>query len=181
MDIDANITQATNSRDELDASTVTVTVDFIINGKHVYHEGVDARLTAADFIRDHLQLHGTRLGCEHGVCGACTILVGGASVRSCTMFAAQLSGTTVTTVEGLEDRPGQLHPIQSAFIRHHGLQCGFCTSGILMVSHELLSEEHDVDEERVREHISGNLCRCTGYQGIVDAVLDADNTWDCLK
>ncbi len=156
----------------------TVDIDCVVNGRRVVRHGVDARTTAVDFIRDTLQLHGTHVGCEHGVCGACTILVDGRSVRSCILFAAQLSGTVVTTVEGLASVSGALHPLQTAFIDHHGLQCGFCTPGMLLAAHELLSEESGVGEERVREHLSGNLCRCTGYQGIVDAVLQADRTWD---
>lgn len=156
----------------------SVHVSCVVNGKAVSRHGVDARMTAADFIRDVLQLHGTHIGCEHGVCGACTILVDGESVRSCILFAAQLHGTTVMTVEGLQRQLGELHPLQDAFQRHHGLQCGFCTPGMLLASYELLSEARDVDEETIRDHLAGNLCRCTGYQGIVDAVSDADKTWD---
>lgn len=158
--------------------TDTVQVECVVNGRPVNRRGIDARMTASDFLRDVLQLHGTHVGCEHGVCGACTILVDGESARSCILFAVQLNGTHVVTVEGLEQQSGELHPLQEAFKRHHGLQCGFCTSGMLLASYELLSEQRDVDEETIRDHLSGNLCRCTGYQGIVDAVLDADKTWD---
>jgi carbon-monoxide dehydrogenase small subunit len=148
-----------------------------VNGREV-REVVDVRMTAADFLRDVLRLRGTRVGCEHGVCGACTILVDGTSTRSCLTYAPQLDGRTVTTVEGLEPSAGELHPLQDAFMRHHALQCGFCTSGMLLTAYELLSECRNVDEETIRDAVSGNICRCTGYQGIVDAVLDADEKWD---
>lgn len=147
-----------------------------VNGRAV-RQVVDVRMSVADFLRDVLRLRGTRVGCEHGVCGACTILVDGTSARSCIMYAPQLDGRTVITVEGLETAGGELHPIQDAFMRHHALQCGFCTAGMLLTAHELLSESRDVSEEDVRDAISGNLCRCTGYQGIVDAILDADKKW----
>ncbi len=147
-----------------------------VNGVEV-RERVDARLTAADFLRDTLELRGTRLGCEHGVCGACTIQVDGTSTRSCLMYAGQLDGRAVTTVEGLCSARGDMHPLQEAFTRNHALQCGFCTAGFLMTCHEFLRERRGVEEAEVREAISGNLCRCTGYQGIVDAILEADQTW----
>lgn len=147
-----------------------------VNGRNRRHR-VEARMTAADFIRDVLRLRGTHLGCEHGVCGACTILLDGTSVRSCILYAPQLDGSSVTTVEGLQPASGELHPLQAAFMNHHALQCGFCTAGILLAAYELLSEERGLSEARVREGLSGNLCRCTGYQGIVDAVLDADRNW----
>lgn len=148
-----------------------------VNGRPV-RQVVDVRMSAADFLRDVLRLRGTRVGCEHGVCGACTILVDGTSARSCIMYAPQLDGRSVTTVEGLEPAIGKLHPIQDAFMRHHALQCGFCTAGMLLTAHELLSESRDVSEEDVRGAISGNSCRCTGYQGIVDAILEADKKWE---
>lgn len=154
----------------------SIDIEVEVNGRSVRRR-VNVRMTAADFIRDALRLRGTHLGCEHGVCGACTILVDGTSVRSCILYAPQLAGRTVTTVEGLEETPGQLHPLQAAFMRHHALQCGFCTAGILLTAYELLSEERDLTEEVVREGLSGNLCRCTGYQGIIEAVLDADQEW----
>ncbi|MPZ63662.1 MAG: 2Fe-2S iron-sulfur cluster binding domain-containing protein [Propionibacteriales bacterium] len=155
-----------------DEVVVTVTV----NGETVRHL-VDPRTTAADFLRDGLELTGTHLGCEHGVCGACTVLLDGRSVRSCILYAPQLDGCEVTTVEGLSPVPGELHPIQEAFRECHGLQCGFCTPGFLLTVHEFLSETKGADEDEIREAISGNLCRCTGYQGIVAAVQRADETW----
>jgi aerobic-type carbon monoxide dehydrogenase small subunit (CoxS/CutS family) len=148
-----------------------------VNGR-VVRQRVDVRMTAADFIRDVLRLRGTRVGCEHGVCGACTILVDGTSVRSCILYAPQLDGRSVTTVEGLEPVLGELHPLQEAFMHHHALQCGFCTAGILLTAYELLGESRNLSEENVREAISGNICRCTGYQGIVDAILEADKKWE---
>ena len=134
---------------------------------------VEPRLTLADCLRGELGLTGTHLGCESGICGACTVLVDGVSVRSCLMFAVQAQATQVQTVEGLADSTGRLHVLQEAFHRHHGLQCGYCTPGILMTAFELLSENPHPTEDDVREAISGNLCRCTGYQGIVASVLAA--------
>ena len=154
-----------------------VEVSTRINGVD-FREWVDSRLTAADFLRDIVGLRGTRLGCEHGVCGACTIDVDGSTTRSCLMFAGQLDGRIVTTVEGLESSTGEMHPLQEAFTRNHALQCGFCTAGFLMTCREFLSERSGVDEAEARDAISGNLCRCTGYQGIVEAVLEADRTWE---
>lgn len=148
-----------------------------VNGRRV-RKHVDARMTAADFIRDVLRLRGTRVGCEHGVCGACTILLDGTSVRSCILYAPQLDGRSITTVEGLEPALGELHPIQEEFMRHHALQCGFCTAGFLLTAYELLSESRDLSEEDVREAVSGNICRCTGYQGTVEAILEADKKWE---
>jgi aerobic carbon-monoxide dehydrogenase small subunit len=142
-----------------------------VNGKS-YARVVDARLTLADFLRHELNLTGTHLGCEHGVCGACTVLVDGRSARSCLMFAVQASGSDITTVEGLAPE-GQLSVLQQAFIDNHGLQCGFCTPGMLITLTELLRDTPDPTEDDVREAITGNLCRCTGYAGIVAAALDA--------
>ena len=147
-------------------------VSMTING-HRYESVCEARLTLADFIRHECGLTGTHLGCEHGVCGACTILLDGISVRSCLMLAVQADGATITTVEGLAEGNGQLSQLQEAFRDNHGLQCGFCTSGILITTTELLEENPDPSEVEVRERLSGNLCRCTGYQFIVDSVLDA--------
>jgi carbon-monoxide dehydrogenase small subunit len=127
-------------------------------------------VTLADFLRDQLGLTGTHLGCEHGVCGACTVLVDGRSVRSCLTFAVQAAGQAVTTVEGLSAPGAPLHPVQEAFSEKHGLQCGFCTPGFLMSAVELLAENSRPSEEEIREHLSGNICRCTGYQNIVTAV-----------
>jgi aerobic-type carbon monoxide dehydrogenase small subunit (CoxS/CutS family) len=129
-------------------------------------------LTVVDFLRHELKLTGTHVGCEHGVCGACTVIVDGRAVRSCLMFAVQLDGRQVLTVEGLS-HDGVLSPLQEAFRRHHALQCGFCTSGMLMTAHAFLLEQSAPTAEQVRDVISGNLCRCTGYVGIVKAVLDA--------
>jgi carbon-monoxide dehydrogenase small subunit len=130
----------------------------------------EPRMTLADFLRDELGLTGTHLGCEHGVCGACTILVDGETARSCLMLAVQARGHELTTVEGLAPDGGPLHPIQEAFSAKHGLQCGFCTPGFLMSVHELLAEIPDPDEATIRSRLSGNLCRCTGYHNIVEAV-----------
>src|ERR1700754_3296624 len=132
----------------------------------------EARKTLADFLRDDLNLTGTHVGCEHGVCGACTVLVDGKAVRSCLMLAVQADGAKVVTVEGLSRDEG-LTPLQTSFRKHHALQCGFCTPGMITTAHALLSEEPDCDADRVREVLSGNLCRCTGYISIVEAVLDA--------
>jgi carbon-monoxide dehydrogenase small subunit len=143
-----------------------------VNGTR-YEETVPVRVTLADFLRHELRLTGTHLGCEHGVCGACTILLDGQSARSCLMLAVQADGCDVTTVEGLASDPKTLHPLQQAFHDHHGLQCGFCTPGILMTLIELLRDNPNPTEEDIRIGISGNLCRCTGYQNIVVATLDA--------
>lgn len=134
---------------------------------------VDDRLTLGDMLRHRLSLTGTHLGCEHGVCGACTVLVDGRSVRSCLMLAVQADGKSIETIEGMAGPDGTLHPLQEAFIAHHGLQCGFCTPGMIMTLLEYLREERDPTDRSVRERISGNLCRCTGYQGIVQATLAA--------
>ena len=143
-----------------------------VNGKH--HEAtVPVRVTLADFLRHQLGLTGTHLGCEHGVCGACTILLDGYSARSCLMLAVQADGHEIMTVEGIATDAKTLHPLQEAFHEHHGLQCGFCTSGILTTLIELLRDNPDPTEEDIRIGISGNLCRCTGYQNIVTAALDA--------
>jgi aerobic carbon-monoxide dehydrogenase small subunit len=143
-----------------------------VNGKR--HEAtVPVRVTLADFLRHQLGLTGTHLGCEHGVCGACTILLDGLSARSCLMLAAQADGHEILTVEGIAPGPDQLHPLQQAFHDHHGLQCGFCTPGILTTLIELLRDNPDPSEEDIRIGISGNLCRCTGYQNIVTAALEA--------
>jgi aerobic carbon-monoxide dehydrogenase small subunit len=134
---------------------------------------VEARRTLADFLRDDLCLTGTHLGCEHGVCGACTVLFDGDAVRSCLMFAVQADGAEVTTIEGLSARNGELTPIQAAFQAEHGLQCGFCTPGFVVSAHAFLNEHPNPSDAEIREALSGNLCRCTGYQGIVAAVKRA--------
>ena len=147
-------------------------VSLAVNGR-AYQEDVEGRLTLADFLRHQLGLTGTHLGCEHGVCGACTVLVDGLSVRSCLMLAVQADGAEILTVEGIAPSEHELHPLQEAFHDHHGLQCGFCTPGLLTTLLEFLRDNPAPTEQQVREAISGNLCRCTGYQGIVDAALDA--------
>ena len=146
-------------------------VRLVVNGQAVSLE-VEARLSLADCLRHRLGLTGTHLGCEHGVCGACTVIVDGEAVRSCLMLAVQADGAEIVTVEGLADGPA-LSPLQEAFREHHALQCGFCTPGMLTTAHALLTREPDADAERIREVLSGNLCRCTGYVSIVDAVLQA--------
>jgi carbon-monoxide dehydrogenase small subunit len=138
-----------------------------------HHAEVPVRLTLADFLRQTLRLTGTHLGCEHGVCGACTVLVDGRAMRSCLMLAVQADGHHVTTIEGLAAPDGTLHPLQTAFCRHHGLQCGFCTPGILTTLVEFLQDCPDPTEAEIREAISGNICRCTGYDSIVAAALEA--------
>lgn len=143
-----------------------------VNGR-VYERTIPPRLTLADFLRHELGLTGTHLGCEHGVCGACTVLVDGATARSCLMLAVQANGAEIRTVEGLKAPDGSLHPIQEAFRQNHGLQCGYCTPGMLMTLVEFLGENPKPTADEVRDAISGNLCRCTGYQRIVDAALDA--------
>ncbi|HTK12893.1 MAG TPA: (2Fe-2S)-binding protein [Xanthobacteraceae bacterium] len=148
------------------------TVSLTVNGK-AYEKEVDVRLTLADFLRHELRLTGTHLGCEHGVCGACTILLDGLSARSCLTLAVQCEGREITTIEGIAPDDRTLHPLQEAFRDNHGLQCGFCTPGMLTTLLEFLRDNPSPTEEEVRIAISGNLCRCTGYQGIVNAALDA--------
>jgi aerobic carbon-monoxide dehydrogenase small subunit len=146
-------------------------VRFTLNGEEVMAD-VPPRMTLADCIRHRFMLTGTHLGCEHGVCGACTVIVNGAAVRSCLMLAVQAEGASVITVEGLNPAAG-LSPLQASFRRHHALQCGYCTPGFLMTAHALLTEEPSASEERIREVLSGNLCRCTGYIPIIEAVCEA--------
>lgn len=151
------------------------TVRFTLNGKPA-EAAVPARTTLADCLRHTLLKTGTHVGCEHGACGACTVLVGGAAVRSCLMLAVQAEGATVTTVEGISAEDA-LSPLQAAFRRHHALQCGFCTPGMLVTAHALLTAEPDASKDRIRDVLSGNLCRCTGYIGIVDAVYEARDAY----
>jgi aerobic-type carbon monoxide dehydrogenase small subunit (CoxS/CutS family) len=150
---------------------MSIPVRFEVNGKRVAIE-VEPRLTLADCLRHHLRLTGTHVGCEHGVCGACTVLVDGDAVRACLMLAVQADGAKVVTIEGLS-HDTHLTALQAAFRRHHALQCGFCTPGMITTAHALLSQEPHCDAARVREVLSGNLCRCTGYVAIVEAVLAA--------
>jgi aerobic carbon-monoxide dehydrogenase small subunit len=152
----------------------TVAVRITVNGEE--REGlVEPRRLLADFLREDLGLTGTHLGCEHGVCGACTVLLDGQTVRSCLLFAVQANGHTIMTVEGLAAPDGSLHPIQAAFWTEHGLQCGFCTPGFLMTTYELLQANPTPSDDEIRAAISGNLCRCTGYQNIVRSVRVAAN------
>jgi aerobic-type carbon monoxide dehydrogenase small subunit (CoxS/CutS family) len=150
----------------------TEQVRVVVNGQ-THDRLVEARLHLGDFLRQELGLTGTHIGCEHGVCGSCTVLLDGAPVRSCLMFAAQADGRNLTTVEGLAAPDGSLHPIQQAFWQRHGLQCGFCTPGMVMTLVAFLQAEPAADEHAIRDAISGNICRCTGYQTIVEAALDA--------
>jgi carbon-monoxide dehydrogenase small subunit len=147
-------------------------VSLKVNGRSFERE-VDSRLTLVDFLRGELELTGTHVGCEHGVCGACTVLIDGRTARSCLTFAIQVDGSDITTVEGLASPDGELNTLQQAFRDNHGLQCGFCTPGMLMSLTELLKDNPDPSEEQVRDVLTGNLCRCTGYAGIVAAALDA--------
>jgi carbon-monoxide dehydrogenase small subunit len=151
-----------------------MTVEITVNGAKVGRE-IPVRMTLADFLRHELELTGTHLGCEHGVCGACTVIVDSRTTRSCLMLAVQADGASVETIEGMAT-DGALTPLQQAFVDHHGLQCGFCTPGVLATLTELLKENPDPSEDEVRVWLSGNICRCTGYQGIVDAALAAAKT-----
>jgi aerobic-type carbon monoxide dehydrogenase small subunit (CoxS/CutS family) len=151
--------------------TSRIELSMTVNGTTMRAES-EVRMTLADHLREKLGLTGTHLGCEHGVCGACTVLVNGRSIRSCLMLAVQADGAEIETVEGLALEDGELHPIQEAFTRHHALQCGFCTPGFLMTVKEYLQEQPVVDEVEIRARLAGNLCRCTGYSNIVDAVME---------
>ncbi len=145
-------------------------VSLTVNGAH-YECHVEPRLLLSDFLRHELNLTGTHVGCEHGSCGACTVLLDGEAVRSCILFAVQVDGQEVTTVEGLSADPNHLHPLQAAFQEKHGLQCGYCTPGFLLTLVPFLNENAEPTETEIREVLSGNICRCTGYQNIVDAAL----------
>ena len=153
------------------ARQAAIPIHVTVNGRRREHT-VEARLLLVDFLRHDLRLTGTHVGCAHGVCGACTIELDGRIARSCLLFAVQADGTAITTVEGLAG-DGPLTPLQQAFHRHHGLQCGYCTPGILMAARELLAERPDPDEQDIRSALAGNLCRCTGYVNIVRAVKAA--------
>lgn len=146
-------------------------VEITVNGL-TYNKQVEPRRLLSDFLREDLDLRGTHVGCEHGICGACTVLMNGHTVRSCLMFAVQANGAEITTIEGLATN-GELHPLQEGFWENHGLQCGFCTPGFLLSACELLERNPDPTEEEVRVGLSGNMCRCTGYQHIVESVLAA--------
>jgi aerobic-type carbon monoxide dehydrogenase small subunit (CoxS/CutS family) len=143
-----------------------------VNGT-AYRRSADSRMLLSDFLRHELLLAGTHVGCEHGVCGACTILLDGVAIRSCLMLAVQANGHELSTIEGLATSTGALNPVQQAMHEHHGLQCGYCTPGILMTMTAFLKENPSPSEDEVREALSGNLCRCTGYQNIVDAMMAA--------
>jgi carbon-monoxide dehydrogenase small subunit len=153
----------------MEAAMHDVVVRMTVNGD-TYRAVVEPRKTLADFLREDCALTGTHLACEHGVCGACTVLVDGRAVRSCLMFSVQADGAEVTTIEGLAGADGQLHPVQAAFRDAHGLQCGFCTPGFVISVCALLADNPAPDARQIREGLSGNLCRCTGYQGIIKAV-----------
>jgi carbon-monoxide dehydrogenase small subunit len=149
--------------------STTRSIKLRVNGAD-YEGTVEARKTLVDFLREDLGLTGTNVGCEHGVCGACTILINGEAVRSCLMLAVQGEGAELMTVEGLAKPNGELHPIQEAFREKHGLQCGFCTPGFLMTTYELLRKNSSPSEDEMKEWLSGHLCRCTGYQDILESV-----------
>ncbi|MGF7159341.1 carbon-monoxide dehydrogenase small subunit [Rhodoligotrophos appendicifer] len=146
-------------------------ITLTVNGRAVTAE-VEPRVHLADFLRHQLNLTGTHLGCEHGVCGACTILVDGDAVRSCLMLAVQADGADIVTIEGLQESDGTLNALQTAFRKHHALQCGFCTPGFLATLTQILRDRPEIEEDELRGELSGNLCRCTGYSGIVDAALE---------
>jgi len=150
-------------------------VEFDLNGTRVA-AAVEPRTTLADCLRDQFAQTGTHLACEHGVCGACTVLINDEAVRACLTLAIQTDGERVTTVEGLSSDDA-LSPLQAAFRKHHALQCGFCTPGFITTAHALLLQEPDADEERIRDVLSGNLCRCTGYVPIIEAVLEARSAY----
>jgi carbon-monoxide dehydrogenase small subunit len=151
-----------------------VSISTQVNGERV-EAHVAPRLNLADFLREHLKLTGTHVGCEHGVCGACTVRVDGEIVRSCLMLAVQIDGVSVETIEGLSDA-GEIADLQEAFRSRNALQCGFCTPGMLMAAQDLLRQNGTPDREAIREHLSGNYCRCTGYQAIIDAVENTAQT-----
>ena len=149
----------------------SVTINVTVNGKTCRRD-VEPRQLLVEFIREELRLTGTHIGCDTSFCGACTVLLDGAAIKSCTLFAVQADGAEITTVEALEQE-GQLHPLQQAFSEHHGLQCGYCTPGILMSSVALLAENPDPEVRDIRKALSGNVCRCTGYQNIIKSVQAA--------
>jgi len=156
-------------QEELPAFSEKSLISVTVNG-HLYERQVPVRMLLSDFLRHELHLTGTHVGCEHGVCGCCTVLLNGEAVRSCLMLAVQCDGMVLTTIEGMAGINSDLHPIQQAFLEKHGLQCGFCTPGIIISVHAMLHENPDPTEDEIRHGLSGNLCRCTGYQNIVEAV-----------
>jgi carbon-monoxide dehydrogenase small subunit len=155
-------------------------ISITINGRD-YRGAAEPRKLLVDFLRDDLGLTGTHVGCEHGVCGACTVLLDDEPVRSCLLFAVQANGAQLRTVEGLAPDATRLHPLQQSFWEFHGLQCGFCTPGILLTAEALLRENPEPSEDEIREWISGNLCRCTGYQNIVAAIQEAGKKMTALQ
>jgi aerobic carbon-monoxide dehydrogenase small subunit len=155
---------------------MTAFVSLCVNGKQATFEA-DPRTLLVEALREHLHLTGTHVGCDTSQCGCCTVLVDGDAVKSCTMLAVQAEGCSVTTIEGIDGPDGSLHPVQKAFIDHHALQCGFCTPGFVMSSVELIERYQQLDEERVRHLIEGNICRCTGYHNIVRAIMAAAKDW----
>jgi carbon-monoxide dehydrogenase small subunit len=150
-------------------------IQLTVNGKTVTGR-VEARTLLVQFIREHLKLTGTHVGCDTTQCGCCTVHLDGKAVKSCTMLAVQTNGRNVTTIEGLAAPDGTLHPMQAAFREHHGLQCGFCTPGMVMMGIDIANRHPGADEATVRRQLEGNICRCTGYQGIVEAIMDASAT-----
>ncbi len=151
-----------------------IDVNMTINGKAVSGQ-VEARTLLVDFIRDHQRLTGTHVGCDTTQCGCCTVHVDGKAVKSCTILVVQTRGKDVLTIEGLAQADGTLHPVQEAFREHHGLQCGFCTPGMVMMGVDICRRHPNADEQTVRHELEGNICRCTGYQGIVEAIMDASS------
>jgi carbon-monoxide dehydrogenase small subunit len=156
-------------QEEAPVFTEECSIAVTVNGHH-YEQRVPVRMLLSDFLRHELHLTGTHVGCEHGVCGCCTVSLNGEAVRSCLMLAVQADGMALTTIEGMAGGSSEMHPIQQAFQEKHGLQCGFCTPGIIMSVHAMLHENPNPTDEEIRHGLSGNLCRCTGYQNIVEAV-----------
>ena len=154
-------------------------VELTVN-EQTYNRQVEPRRLLSDFLREDLDLRGTHVGCKHGICGACTVLMNGHTIRSCLMFAMQANGAEIATIEGLA-KNGELHPLQEGFWENHGLQCGFCTPGFLLSACELLERNPDPTEKEVRVGLSGNMCRCTGYQGIIESVLSAASKMKAQK
>ena len=146
-------------------------LEVTINGRQ-WVGAIPVRVTLADFLREHLRLTGTHIGCEQGVCGACTVLVNGSAIRSCLMLAVEVDGTEVTTVEGCCETAGQLSSLQEAFVRHRAAQCGFCTAGLLVAAEEMVRSAEPLSRDELRERLSGHICRCTGYEPIIEAVYE---------